>query len=145
MFRLAMVSGKILLKRKSFFLQNLFPLKLSSIKVFFLIVTLPRLEVHHRTAFPFFIIESIVYRVLNVLRHWVDQHFYDFQREETLLSTLQKFLSRVVRSKTARKWVETIEKIVNRRVSQLDFKFNKITRISYLLANYFSSLIYTLF
>lgn len=55
-------------------------------------------------------------RVLNVLRHWVDQHFYDFQREETLLSTLQKFLSRVVRSKTARKWVETIEKIVNRRL-----------------------------
>jgi len=32
------------------------------------------------------------------------------------LLTLQKFLSRVVRSKTARKWVETIEKIVNRRL-----------------------------
>ncbi|XP_047132929.1 son of sevenless homolog 2 isoform X1 [Hydra vulgaris] len=64
-------------------------------------------------------VQPIQLRVLNVLRHWVDQHFYDFQREETLLITLEKFLSRVVRSKTARKWVESIEKIVNRRLEMV--------------------------
>lgn len=71
---------------------------------------------------PFLIFQCFLFRVLNVLRHWVDQHFYDFQREHgaQLLGTLEKFLSGINRNKTAKKWVDTIEKIVRRRVSTLE-------------------------
>lgn len=61
-------------------------------------------------------VHPIQLRVLNVLRHWVDQHFYDFTREDVLGRQLMKFLKRVHNTKTAKKWVETIEKLVQKRL-----------------------------
>ena len=64
---------------------------------------------------------SFTSRVLNVIRQWVDQHFYDFEREEGLLEKLEDFFSRIRRSKAAKKWVESIDKIIHRRVRIIPF------------------------
>ena len=54
-------------------------------------------------------------RVLNVVRHWVDQHWYDFEYNQYLLSKLRTFLSSV-KGKAMKKWVESINKIIDRKV-----------------------------
>ena len=63
------------------------------------------------------------HRVLNVIRQWVDQHFYDFEREPELSRKLEEFFSRIRRSKAVKKWVESIDKMIQRRVTILFVNF----------------------
>ncbi|XP_060063048.1 son of sevenless homolog 2-like [Ylistrum balloti] len=59
-------------------------------------------------------IKPVQFRVVNVLRHWVDHHYYDFERDMSLLYKLQEFLAGV-KGKAMKKMAESIIKVIHRR------------------------------
>ena len=70
-------------------------------------------------------------RILNVVRHWVEFHYYDFERDPQLLEKLKSFVS-TVKSKNMQKWLasihRTLQKVCN--PSSLQACMRNVTCIS---------------
>lgn len=61
--------------------------------------------------------QPVQIRVLNVIRHWVDDHWYDFNQDEKLLNDLKQFLESIenAKFKHLKKWAKNIREIIARK------------------------------
>lgn len=61
--------------------------------------------------------QPVRFRVINVLRHWVDQHYYDFERDPELLADLKGFLS-TLDGRPVKRWAQGVLKLLARRAEE---------------------------
>ncbi|XP_022178820.1 protein son of sevenless-like [Myzus persicae] len=59
----------------------------------------------------------VKFRVLNVFRHWVIYHYYDYQCYPYLLDKLYAFLDSI-NEKSIKKWADSLIKIIHRKTSE---------------------------
>lgn len=64
-------------------------------------------------------VSPIQLRVLNVFRHWVENHYYDFEQDPSLLDQLKEFVS-TVKAKNVQKWVSSIHRALAKREAKSD-------------------------
>ena len=55
--------------------------------------------------------------MLNVLRHWVEFHYYDFERHPKLLEKLRSFVDSV-KNKAMQKWVVSIQRSLQKKEAE---------------------------
>jgi son of sevenless-like protein len=76
-----------------------------------------RKDPHKREALKRFKVDyvsPVQLRVLNVLRHWVENHYYDFQQEPEVLDKLKEFVG-TVKAKNMQKLVASIHRTLNKK------------------------------
>ena len=56
---------------------------------------------------------SLMARVLNVLHHWVKDHYYDFQQDPSVLEQLKEFVG-TVKAKNMQKWIASIHRALSK-------------------------------
>uniref|UniRef100_F6WZA5 Uncharacterized protein n=1 Tax=Ciona intestinalis TaxID=7719 RepID=F6WZA5_CIOIN len=60
--------------------------------------------------------QPIQLRVMNVIRQWLEHHWYDFESDWELLGSVRQFVSSV-RGKNMQKWARTMEKIIAKKIA----------------------------
>ncbi|VDP30304.1 unnamed protein product [Soboliphyme baturini] len=61
-------------------------------------------------------IQPVQIRVLNVIRQWIDHHWYDFQQDPDLLLDLKLFLKHVEEVNKVVKWAKSLQNIIERKI-----------------------------
>ncbi|KRZ27550.1 Son of sevenless -like protein 1 [Trichinella pseudospiralis] len=65
-------------------------------------------------------IQPVRIRVLNIIRQWIDHHWYDFDQDAELLANLKHFLKRIETVHTVVKWTRSLQNIIDRKLHPIE-------------------------